>query len=118
MLLIIVAGLVLLALAFVFLGPAPFLRPLLGALFGPWLIWVSLSVAGMGAGMAFVPLLPAILDHLWQVRLLLSHEAKDLLGVGEKINNPLSEADLVTMLARVRRWGLMMRASLTWWLAC
>lgn len=60
-----VAGLVLMAVGYLLLGPAPPLQTLL--LDGgrpPWLIWVSLSVAGIGAGMAFVPLLPAMLTSL------------------------------------------------------
>ena len=67
MLIIIVAGLFLMAVAYLFLGPAPFLMPVLGSLYGSWLIWASLSVAGMAAGMAFVPLLPAMLNHLSEV---------------------------------------------------
>lgn len=64
MLLIIVVGFLLMAIAYVCLGPAPPLEPLLGPMLGPWLIWTSLSLAGLGAGMAFVPLLPAMLQRL------------------------------------------------------
>ena len=60
-----VAGLVLMAVGYLLLGPAPPLQTLLlGGGRPPWLIWVSLSVAGIGAGMAFVPLLPAMLTSL------------------------------------------------------
>lgn len=68
MLLIVVTGLFLMGLAFMFLGPAPFLLPVLGSLYGSWLIWTALAVAGMAAGMSFVPLLPAMLNHLSEVR--------------------------------------------------
>ncbi|KAK9905907.1 hypothetical protein WJX75_008740 [Coccomyxa subellipsoidea] len=67
MLVIIVAGFVLMAIAYIMLGPAPPLQPLLGPLFGSWLIWASLGLVGLGAGMAFVPLLPALLEHLDEV---------------------------------------------------
>ncbi len=60
-----VAGLMLMAVGYLLLGPAPPLQTLLlGGGRAPWLIWVSLSVAGIGAGMAFVPLLPAMLTSL------------------------------------------------------
>lgn len=68
MLVIIVAGFVLMAIAYIMLGPAPPLQPLLGPLFGSWLIWASLGLVGLGAGMAFVPLLPALLEHLDEAR--------------------------------------------------
>ncbi len=64
MLVVIVVGFVLMAVAYITLGPAPPLQPLLGPLFGSWLIWASLSLVGLGAGMAFVPLLPALLNRL------------------------------------------------------
>ena len=63
-----VAGLVLMALGYCLLGPAPPLLALVGSLHQPWLVWVSLGVAGVGAGMAFVPLLPAMLTSLAAVR--------------------------------------------------
>ena len=59
-----VTGLVLMAIGYWLLGPAPPLLAVLGSLHQPWLVWVSLSVAGVGAGMAFVPLLPAMLTSL------------------------------------------------------
>ena len=58
------AGLVLMAVGYCLLGPAPPLLALIGSLHQPWLVWVSLGVAGVGAGMAFVPLLPAMLTSL------------------------------------------------------
>ncbi|CAL8472021.1 g11563 [Coccomyxa elongata] len=64
---IIVAGFVFMAVGYVLLGPAPPLQALLGRVFGSWLIWVSLSFIGLGAGMAFVPLLPALLNGLADV---------------------------------------------------
>ncbi len=65
---IIVSGFVFMAVGYVLLGPAPPLQALLGRVFGSWLIWVSLSFIGLGAGMAFVPLLPALLNGLADVR--------------------------------------------------
>lgn len=59
-----VAGLILMAVGYVLLGPAPPLQALLGPMHQAWLIWVSLSITGVGAGMAFVPLLPAMLTSL------------------------------------------------------
>ncbi len=70
------AGLVLMAIGYWLLGPAPPLLAVLGSLHQPWLVWVSLGVAGVGAGMAFVPLLPAMLTSLaavsFQAHLLLT----------------------------------------------
>ena len=59
-----VAGLFLMAVGYTLLGPAPPLQALLGPMHQEWLIWVSLSIVGVGAGMAFVPLLPAMLTSL------------------------------------------------------
>ena len=59
-----VAGLFLMAVGYMLLGPAPPLHALLGPMHQAWLIWVSLSIVGVGAGMAFVPLLPAMLTSL------------------------------------------------------
>ncbi len=47
-----VIGLALMAVGYWLLGPAPPLQALLGSLHQPWLIWVSLSVVGVGAGMS------------------------------------------------------------------
>ncbi len=79
-----VAGLVLMAIGYWLLGPAPPLLAVLGSLHQPWLVWVSLSVAGVGAGMAFVPLLPAMLTSLAAV----SIRALLLLAVTEALWRP------------------------------
>jgi len=59
-----VIGLALMALGYWLLGPAPPLQALLGSLHRPWLIWVSLSVVGVGAGMYYRNSLPALLFNL------------------------------------------------------
>jgi hypothetical protein len=53
-------GLFLSAAAYLLIGPIPLLRPLLGAHMW-WLVWVAMSLVGVGAGMTFVPSLPALL---------------------------------------------------------
>ena len=65
-----VVGLFLMAVGYMLLGPAPPLQALLGPMHQAWLIWVSLSIVGVGAGMAFVPLLPAMLTSLAAVSIL------------------------------------------------
>ena len=67
MLPITVAGLVLMGAGYILLGPVPPLQRALHLGAAPWLVWASLGLAGAGAGMAFVPLLPAMLNGLAKV---------------------------------------------------
>jgi hypothetical protein len=53
-------GLFLSAAAYLLIGPVPILRPLLASQMH-WLVWVALGLVGIGAGMTFVPSLPALL---------------------------------------------------------
>lgn len=53
-------GLLISAASYLLIGPIPLLRPLLGPQMY-WLVWVALGGVGIGAGMTFVPSLPALL---------------------------------------------------------
>ncbi|CAL8472291.1 g11833 [Coccomyxa elongata] len=53
-------GLLISAASYLLIGPIPLLRPLLGQQMY-WLVWVALGGVGIGAGMTFVPSLPALL---------------------------------------------------------
>ncbi len=53
-------GLLISAASYLLIGPIPLLRPLLGQHMY-WLVWVALGGVGIGAGMTFVPSLPALL---------------------------------------------------------
>ena len=72
MLVVAVAGLILMAVGYILLGPLPQLQQFFGLGHAPWLVWVSLGSAGAGAGWAFVPLLPAMLNGLAEVWILLT----------------------------------------------
>ncbi|KAK9905881.1 hypothetical protein WJX75_008082 [Coccomyxa subellipsoidea] len=53
-------GLLISAASYLLIGPIPLLQPLLGPQMY-WLVWVALGGVGIGAGMTFVPSLPALL---------------------------------------------------------
>jgi MFS family permease len=53
-------GLFLSAVSYLLVGPVPILAPLLGPHMS-WVVWVALGGVGIGAGMTFVPSLPALL---------------------------------------------------------
>ncbi len=53
-------GLLISAASYLLIGPIPLLHPLLGPQMY-WLVWVALGGVGIGAGMTFVPSLPALL---------------------------------------------------------
>lgn len=53
-------GLLVSAASYLLIGPIPLLQPLLGPQMY-WLVWVALGGVGIGAGMTFVPSLPALL---------------------------------------------------------
>lgn len=53
-------GLVLSAVSYLLVGPIPVLAPLLGPHMS-WVAWLALGGVGIGAGMTFVPSLPALL---------------------------------------------------------